>query len=130
MAVDASPWGIGGVLIASGRPLAWFADDITQPDLDRFHAQLGDSAFTTLWEALAILVAFRLWRRPGHASATIAPRSDSLGALSAYSKFASRSPGLTVVLQELALDEAEFTTPVTFTHIPGLLTTCRMRCRA
>ena len=44
---DASPWGIGAVLSRDGVPIAWWADKLHQCDLDRFQAQLGDSAAIT-----------------------------------------------------------------------------------
>ncbi len=60
IATDASPWGIGGVLLCEGIPVAWFADELHRSDLRRFNAKRGTSDFNTLWEALAILVAVRL----------------------------------------------------------------------
>ena len=41
-------------------------------------AQVGDPAFTTLWEALAVLVSVKLWLRPCHTRAAVELRSDSL----------------------------------------------------
>ena len=63
VATDASPWGIGGVLFREGLPVAWFTDVLHPCDLERFQATVGDSAFTTLWETLAILVALRVCGR-------------------------------------------------------------------
>eukprot|EP00969_Alexandrium_andersonii_P348346 15403504-Alexandrium_andersonii.AAC.1 len=34
---------------------------LARPGLERFRARAGDPAFNTLWEALAILVALRVW---------------------------------------------------------------------
>ena len=78
---DASPWGIGAVLTQDGQPIAWLADSI-----HRFEATLGDSAFTTTWESLAILVALRVWRQQFPGNTRFAIRSDSLGALSRRSQ--------------------------------------------
>ena len=121
---DASPWGIGGVLFVQGAPAAWFADDLQQCDLDRFQATKGDSAFTTVWEALAILVALRLWRQPRHLHAAFAVRSDSLGALRALSKKGSGTRGVGLILRELSLEEAELGLGIrSLTHIPGMSNT-------
>ena len=62
ISVDASPWGIGGVLSKGSRPVAYFADTISDEDLRRFQASRGKSDFNTVWEALAVLVSLRAWR--------------------------------------------------------------------
>jgi hypothetical protein len=117
---DASPWGIGAVLTKQGVPIAWMADNLHQADLDRFSASLGDSAFTTTWEALAILVAVRAWRTE-FKCCRFSIRSDSLGALSSIAKMASPSKGLALILREFALDESGQTWGFdTLTHIPGV----------
>ena len=103
---DASPWGIGAVLSQGGHPIAWLSDKLHQEDLDRFNATLGESAFTTTWEALAILVSLRVWRNNFPRNTRFSIRSDSLGALSAIAKMASPSKGLALILKEIALDEA------------------------
>ncbi len=103
---DASPWGIGAVLTKEGLPIAWLADQIHQEDLDRFEATLGESAFTTTWEALAILVSLRAWRQEFPGNPRFAFRSDSLGALSAIAKMASPSKGLALILKELQEEAA------------------------
>ena len=121
VAVDASPWGIGGVLLQGAFPISYFADGLHMCDLDRFRATLGDSAHTTTWEALAILVALRLWRTQLHVRAALALRSDSLGALSATLRAGSRSESLGTILRELALEEAELGSAFTaLEHIPGI----------
>ena len=121
---DASPWGIGGVLFEGPAPIAWFHDTFHRPDLDRFSATIGESGFTTLWEALAILVAVRLWRRPDHTRVVVHVRSDSLGALKAIAKHASPSPGISTLLREFALEEAESELCFgSLDHIPGFSNT-------
>ena len=83
IAVDASPWGIGGILLRGTVIIAFFSDEIQEADLRRFRAMRGVSDFNTLWEALAILVAVRIWRTSSHDSMRLEVRSDSLGVLRA-----------------------------------------------
>ena len=120
--VDASPWGIGGVqLDSTGTPVQWFADKVTREDLLVFNGRLGDPAFNTTWEALAIIVAIKLWLAPLHVATRVAIRSDSLSSLRAASRTSARSTGLNLVMGELALLEAEMALHIAeLVHIPGL----------
>ena len=71
-----------------------------------------------------MLVAVRLWRHKRHLGTSLMLRSDSLGTLSAIKKAASKSKGLSLVLSELALEEAEFSNPINdLVHIPGIANT-------
>ena len=121
ISVDASPWGLGGVLMANGTPVAWFADWLHNEDVTILAARRADPAFQTAWEALAILVAVRLWLSPLHDGVRVEIRSDSFSAMSASIRGASRSPTVRRILCELALDDAELVGSVNlFTHIPGV----------
>ena len=55
--LDASPWGLGGVLLIAGRPMSWFASPIATEELLLLNIKLGDSATQQTVEALAALVA-------------------------------------------------------------------------
>ena len=117
--VDASPWGIGGVLFLQGRPVQWFSDGVTDDDLSVFDAARGESAFNTTWEGLALVVALRLWGRCSEGW-RIGLRSDSLGALLAVSQLRARAPGLSLVVGEIALMIAEWGLCLgSAVHIPG-----------
>ena len=119
IATDASPWGFAGVLFKDHRPIAWYACKLSQHDLRRFRAKVGESGFTTTWEALALLVAFRVWLPSAKGLARV--RSDSLGALRAMVKLASRSPALNLVAREMALDAVLGLYSIGLaTHIPGV----------
>ena len=121
VSTDASPWGIGGVLYVKDQKVAYFADYIQQGDVDLFNAKIGDPAFTTLWEALAIAVAIKLWTDKLGPATTFELRSDSLGALSAIAKKASRSAEMNKIIAEIALREAAVGVHITSpTHISGL----------
>ena len=61
IAVDASPWGIGGTLTGPSGVVSWFSDDISPADCQVLRAKAGVSDHMTLWELLALLVALRGW---------------------------------------------------------------------
>ena len=79
---DASPFGLGGVLRIQGHLVAAFGIDIPKCALEKFKATKGDCKYNTVWEGLALLVAFRLWlpsldymEHPSGAKATTPVRS-------------------------------------------------------
>ena len=61
MAFDASPWGLGAVLVNNAIPIVFFACKLDAFDTRRYGYNLGDSKGQQCWEALCILVALRLW---------------------------------------------------------------------
>ena len=61
--VDASPWGLGGVLSHSGRPQEYFGVALSDSDVEIRNIERGNAAAQQAVEALALLVAPRLWRR-------------------------------------------------------------------
>ena len=104
-----------------GTPVRWFADRLTQQDLHRFQAKVGDPAYNTIWEALAILVALRLWRTSSHQGASFEIRSDNLPFLMAMLKGTSKDESLRLILRELSLDESLLVRKISLlTHIPGI----------
>ena len=118
---DASPWGIGGVLLDHNRPIAYFFDAIHEVDLRRFEAQRGASGFNTLWEALAVLVALRLWAHLLDHSTSIHIKSDNLAVISSTQKRKARNSKLSAILREIALDEVRARgLSVDFSHIFGV----------
>ena len=119
--VDASPWGIGGVLMQQATPIAYFADELQTQDVRRFQATVGDSAFNTVWEALAVLVAMRLWRPRLSTSGSFEIRSDSLGALGATLRCSSPTWRLNAIISEIMIDEAEYSCRIAvLCHVPGI----------
>ena len=131
LATDACPWGMAGVLFRRGAPVAWYACPLSKDDLRRFDAVVGESGWNTTWEALALLIACRLWLVDSPASGSpfadrgvsVAARvkSDSLSALRAMAKLASSSPALNLISRELALDSVlGLYTVGLCIHIPGV----------
>ena len=89
-------------------------------DLVTFRARTGDTAFNTTWEALALLVAVRLWE-PTAGAWLVSVRSDSLSTLLSVSNQKATAPGLRIISRELALLTAESgLTLVGLTHVPGM----------
>ena len=118
---DASPYGMGGVLISDGRPKRYFSDIISKEDRERFSAGIDDPRFITVWEALAILIALRLWLASAPLTTRIEIKSDSLAAVKALEKGSSRAKPLNEVIREIALAEALRGAPLPIIrHIPGL----------
>jgi hypothetical protein len=83
--VDASPWGIGGILCHQDASIAYFANKIARRDATRYNAAVGGPVYIILWEAFAILVALQCWEKAPDAAVTFQIRPDSLSALSSIS---------------------------------------------
>ena len=58
---DASPWGIGGWLIADGKLTRFFTCPVSNDDRKMFDNPAGTSEGQQLWECLAVLVAVDAW---------------------------------------------------------------------
>ena len=118
--MDASPWGMGAILLDGFTPIEYFGIALTTADLRRFNATIGESKFTTLWEALTLLICIRQWLVQ-RTALRIRLKSDSLGALRLAFKLSSPSPHLNQIAQEialhLALDDAQVDL---LEHVPGV----------
>jgi hypothetical protein len=118
---DASPWGLGGVLRLNGNIAGAFAEQLSTEILNKFNAVKGDPKHTTLWEGLALLVAFRLWLPGLGFGAVVRVKSDSLSSLLMLSKGKAKSLELNCIAREIALDQALQLYRLTFlVHIPGV----------
>ena len=118
---DACPWGMGAVLYEGSVPVAYWADALRPEDALAFDARLGDPAFNTLWEGLAVLVSLRLWAPSFGPYAKVTVRSDNLGFLQALAARRAGDSGLNRILQEVSLDECIHDYPLSaLVHIPGI----------
>jgi hypothetical protein len=121
LAVDASPWGIGGILFdAQWSPQRYYYDEITLADCQTLNVKVGSPDYMTIFEALALLVALRLWSDEAEGM-TLSIRTDNAGCGSVMSKMRSPNPSLNRIATELALDMVEHTfSPLLIDHIAGV----------
>ena len=95
------------MLEVDGAPAAYFADPLCDTDLRVLGFERGSCRGQAAAEALAILVALRLWFPLWRGSrAAVAVRSDSQAALGALGKLGSTAPAVGRVAREVALDVA------------------------
>eukprot|EP00435_Cladocopium_sp_Y103_P022615 s625_g5.t1 len=118
---DACPFGIGGTIRVSGNLLEAFSSDLPEYELKKFKAKRGESKHTTLWEAVALLVACRLWLPKFEGRARVHCKSDSLALLLSLVKGRAKAPDLAVVSREFSIDMARDKYRLhLLTHIPGI----------
>ena len=89
---DASPYGMGGVIEVNGSIIARFAEPITEDDI-RFNdlSRPPTSADQQVLEALAMLLALRLWPRHWQTGrCNLAVRADNMAALRSLPKCSPR----------------------------------------
>ena len=122
---DASPWGLGGVLVhvPTGRVLEALTSALTEDDAADVGSALGDPAGQAIWEFLAIVVAIFRWGR-FFARRIRVPllKSDSMSALGAARKLASPAPALNWLAAELSIRLECLDAPdCEGSHLPGKL---------
>ena len=59
MEFNASPWGYGGILLMDGIPIRYFAENISNEDLERFSITIGECTCQAVVENLAMLIRVR-----------------------------------------------------------------------
>ena len=98
---------MGTVLEVSGQPETFIAEAITVEDATRLDFEIGQCQGQAAAEALAALVALRMWLpRWSTARSAVTLRSGSTAALGALGKMASPAPPVNTVAREVALDVA------------------------
>ena len=125
IATDASPWGVGGLVVVNGAVAGWFSDELGPADEERFGFRIGEPDGQCTWEALALLLGVRLWgawARDGGVDLRV--RSDNVATLALAVKFASPSWTLNALGAELAhLLELWNIEGLVAEHVPGSLNT-------
>ena len=120
---DACPSGMGAFLCLNGRPIEWFAVPTTQADADVLGVPFTNtSECQQAFEALAMLIALRLWKRHwSFRRCTLAVASDNMATLSTICRMKAKSNSLQIVAREMALDTAEaIYEPQVVQHVPGV----------
>ena len=119
--MDASPWGLGGILIIDSRVYGYFGVRLTRHD-ERIHsAKIGSDESQQIFEALTILVAFRVWLPLiKQKRVVLTLTSDNMSALAMGAKL--KITASTLIARELALTlcEAAFQ-PRVIQHLPGVM---------
>ena len=120
--LDASPWGLGGYFALDGEIKAWLACPLCDEELAILQITRGDCKAQQCVEALAALVALRLWAPWWHNKRlSIRIRTDSVAALVLATRLTTRGTGCGIVAREVALDIASSTyEPLVGEHIPGI----------
>ena len=118
---DASPWGIGAVLVATGV-VEYIADQVSKHDETVMNIAAGTHLGQQAREALAVLVAMRAWKEYWcDVRVSLALRGDNVGALTTVAKLQASSPSLRLVARELALEIADGSfAPDVVEHIAGV----------
>jgi hypothetical protein len=106
IAMDASIWGGGAILVIDSRVTSWFVIEWSDADHTRDNLIKGDSGNMSFWESLTLLVAARVWLPAHQQVRRLRLKSDSLSALRLAVRLSSPSPAMNRIGCELALDLA------------------------
>ena len=120
MYLDASPFGLGGMLTENDELVSWFGTPLSHHDSTIHRRAIGDSDGQQVWEALVVLVATRCWpsRWVGRKT-TITAKSDNMAALSMFASLKSKVSSLT--RREVAFETCKSSFQPRFVeHIPGV----------
>ena len=117
--LDASPWGLGGILLVQGVITSWFMSRLTMTDQRMLNKKIGDSTGQQTWELLCVLVALRIWHDWWcNNRAQVHVKSDNIAALIGAANLRGKA-GL--ILRELSytysLSSFE---PAVSEHVPGV----------
>ena len=106
MTLDASPWGLGGVLQLDDRLISWFSSPLTRHG-ERIHKRrIGCAKGQQVWECLCFLVALRVWKEFwADRKLSITIRSDNLAALFLGAQMKFKASAL--VAKEVALEYSD-----------------------
>ena len=120
--LDASPYGLGAWLEVDGHAQEFFSDRIHKSDLQILKVENVGSKAQQAAEALALLVAVRLWLPQfSQERITVLVRGDNIAALQMAAKMQPKSYALGVIAREIALDLASASYAIDIVqHISGV----------
>ena len=120
---DASPEGLGAVLVLDGMIVSCLSSAVTEEEAKNLQFEKGSSSSQGIVESLAVLVAIKHWspRLKGY-HLQLLVQGDSLVALALTQRLGASSPALNFVGAELSLAlEAAGVERIEPLHIPGVL---------
>ena len=121
---DASPFGIGGVLMVSGQTVSYFGEELQTTDFSLFGSERGDPAYQSEYELLAVLVALRVFARKISqiGALRVVLRGDNTSTLHAALTYKAGSPITTQLAAEIFLEvEHQGLVAIVPQHLPGTL---------
>ena len=126
---DASPWGIGSYLSIQGSIVQHFSDVVTEDDLSILKIERGSSDGQQVLEALALLVALKLWSEHViNRNVSLHVKGDNVGALILLLKMRPKTASLALIAREMALCVATSAFPPRTLHTPGVAHTKWRTC--
>ena len=119
MHLDASPFGLGAVLIVDGLIRAWFSSPLSHHDLSIHRQEWGNSKGQQCWEALVLLVAVKTWAPWwSEVRSSICIKCDNLAALALAAKLKGSVSSLIAKELAMVMSKAAFQ-PRLLEHVPG-----------
>jgi hypothetical protein len=117
----ASPYGLRAWLAVSGKIVKYFACPVTQEDREILGLEAESCKGQQVLEALAILVALRLWTGPKDCkSIRLCVRGDNIGSLTLIIKMRPASAQQAIIAREIALLTVHQAFPPRVVHTPGV----------
>ena len=121
---DASPWGLGAIIVSGQQILAYISDPLHEQDYQLFNSVPGNPSFQTEYELLAIYVAlkeFAPWTHERGAQRVVL-RNDNTSALRTAFSYKASSPIMTQLAAEIFLEmESQNVIHLIPQHLPGAL---------
>ena len=119
--LDASPWGLGGILMMGETIISWFSSPLTVEDEKQFGTKAGIADGQQIWETLCVVVALRLWLPQWRSKRVrVAIKSDNMTALTAAAKLKCATSPLLGRELSMLYTSASFE-PTIVEHLPGAM---------
>ena len=121
---DACPTGLGGFLMVDGFIAAYWYDEVSREDQDVLGVVIGDPAYQSELELLAVLISlhvFSPWLHDDVKPAGVIFRADNTSTLMAALELRGKSMLMAQLAAEVALQIEAMQLPFQFgQHVPGI----------